>query len=489
MKIKNIICVLVGSILTCIFSYSKVVGATKPRLLVLTDIGGDPDDIQSLRRFLVYSNEFQIEGFIATATWGEKETRETGVYFTNKNLILDVISDYKKVRENLLLHAPGYPTADELKAVVFGGQANRGVNNLVPGKSTPGSNHIISAVDKSDDTLNIAIWGGAHDLAQALLDIKTTRAEEEISEFISKIRVYAIGDQDKKYARIGTGEWIKENFPYLFYIEAGPSTFVGITSGYRGIFQNDSKGGEHPTLPLVKPGIEQLNNMDWVEKNILPWGDLGAGYPVDVNQNPNSPRNTKGIKEGDTPSWFYYLPNGLSNPEHPQWGCWGGRYEHVSGGHYADAQDNHWSGKTDGALRRKWAVARWREDYQNDFAARMRWCTLSYEEANHNPIPIIDDNKTKQILTYRVQPGKKFFIDASNSKDPDGDNLNFNWWIYQEASSSIAMLKNCQDSKVEVEIQDKAPEGKIHIILEVKDNGNPQLVSYRRVIIQVLTEN
>ena len=37
----------------------------KPRVLVLTDISNEPDDEESLVRFLVYSNEFDVEGLIA----------------------------------------------------------------------------------------------------------------------------------------------------------------------------------------------------------------------------------------------------------------------------------------------------------------------------------------------------------------------------------------------------------------------------------------
>ncbi len=48
----------------------------KPRLLVLTDIGGDPDDTQSLVRLLVYSNEFDIEGLIASAAGTPGELRQ-----------------------------------------------------------------------------------------------------------------------------------------------------------------------------------------------------------------------------------------------------------------------------------------------------------------------------------------------------------------------------------------------------------------------------
>ena len=35
------------------------------RLIVETDAGGDPDDEQSLVRFLLYSNEWDVEGIIA----------------------------------------------------------------------------------------------------------------------------------------------------------------------------------------------------------------------------------------------------------------------------------------------------------------------------------------------------------------------------------------------------------------------------------------
>ena len=75
--------------------FSSAIAAEKPRLLVLTDIGGDPDDQQSLIRLLVHANEFEIEGLTASAagTPGElkKETvmpeliREIGPYAGDEN--------------------------------------------------------------------------------------------------------------------------------------------------------------------------------------------------------------------------------------------------------------------------------------------------------------------------------------------------------------------------------------------------------------------
>jgi hypothetical protein len=43
---------------------------TKTRAFILTDIGNEPDDQMSLVRLLLYSNEIEIEGLVATtSTW------------------------------------------------------------------------------------------------------------------------------------------------------------------------------------------------------------------------------------------------------------------------------------------------------------------------------------------------------------------------------------------------------------------------------------
>ncbi len=48
----------------------------RPRLIVLTDIGGDPDDQQAMVRLLTYANEFEIEGLIASAAGTPGELKE-----------------------------------------------------------------------------------------------------------------------------------------------------------------------------------------------------------------------------------------------------------------------------------------------------------------------------------------------------------------------------------------------------------------------------
>ena len=255
-------------------------------------------------------------------------------------------------------------------------------------------------------------------------------------------------------------------------------------ASFRGMYQNDSRGST-VTLPLVAAGLDKLNNDKWIKENINSWGPLGADYPNDVNQNPPTERNLIGIKEGDTPSWFFVYQNGLNNPEFPEWGGWGGRYAAVDGTYYIDTEDNHWSGKMDKGLRQKWTIARWREAYQYDFATRMRWNLLPYEEANHNPVAIFENDNSRRIIQLKAKAGETIQLDANKSFDPDGDQISFNWWAYNEVSVSSVILTQTNEAVVKVEIPEQCPEGDIHLILEVKDDGSPKLVAYRRIILQV----
>src|SRR6187431_1387561 len=92
--------------------------AERPRLAVLTDIGGDPDDTQSLVRLMVYANEFDIEALIASASGTRGELKKS---VTRPDLIREVIEAYGKVLPNLQRHAEGWPTKDRLVSCVKSG--------------------------------------------------------------------------------------------------------------------------------------------------------------------------------------------------------------------------------------------------------------------------------------------------------------------------------------------------------------------------------
>ena len=470
--------------------------AEPPRLLVLTDIGGDPDDQQSMRRLMLYANEFRIEGLIASASG---TPGEVGAEVVRPDLITDIVNDYETARGNLALNAAGFPTADALRGVIKSGNPKRGVSNVGAEKSTQGSNHIIASVDASREKLHVSIWGGATDLAQALYDVNndTARTQAQKEAFHSKLRVYAITDQDKIGTAQGTGDYIRANFPDVRYIESGPRFIDGVANNsfaaaFRGMYQNDSSNNGNANqgkVQLVPTAVVPLNQKAWVDTNVRNGhGPLGAGYPL-VTQNPTTSRNTSGVKEGDTPSWFYLLPNGLSDPDEPTWGGWGGRFDPKGGEYFIDAEDDHFSGTSNVAARRKWTVARWREAYQNDFAARMDWAA-GLPNANHNPLAVLNGDTTQDILTITANVGDTVDLLATGSSDPDGDDLISHWWVYQEAGtySGPLTINNPDTVSASLIIPDDAADTQIHVVLEIIDNDPlVPLTSYRRLVIHATT--
>ena len=109
----------------------------RPRVIVLTDLSNEPDDEESLVRFLVYANEFDVEGLIATtSTHLKKGPRE--------DILRRDLDAYEKVLPNLRKHAPGYPSAGQLRAVTATGQAEYGMAAVGAGGAVWQTQHRIS---------------------------------------------------------------------------------------------------------------------------------------------------------------------------------------------------------------------------------------------------------------------------------------------------------------------------------------------------------
>jgi hypothetical protein len=471
---------ILALILISLFSFSSLVAASeiqKNRVIILTDIGADVDDSESLVRLLLYSNAIDIKGLIATTSVWQKKTIQP-------QLIENIIRAYGKVRTNLERNEPGFPTAESLLDKVKHGIAEYGMQGVGEGEASQGSNWIMKVLEEKDNRpLWICVWGGENTLAQALFDIKKTKSEAEAKQLIAKLRVYAISDQDD------SGIWIRDNFPDLSYI----------------VSPGDDYGGA--TWSAINSFIDGIDNKEisdgWLAQNIQQGhGPLGAVYP-DVAYG----------MEGDTPSWLNLIPNGLNFPEHPDWGGWGGRYElykpkfdslkrGTSGVPIEPETRAIWTDAADiytpyifndyGRVVRldtvtftsnKATLWRWRDDFQNDFAARMSWCTESYREANHPPVPEL---LVPQQVT--VRSGEHFRLDAV-ATDPDGDNLSYLWFNYPEASSYKKLIEI--DSAPNMPWADViAPrvqkKESVQFILKVTDKGNPPLSRYERLFVTIL---
>jgi hypothetical protein len=451
---------------------------TRPnRVIILTDIEADPDDTESLVRLLLYSNEIDIKGIVATTSCWQK----TAIH---PESIKKIVQAYEKVQPNLFRHDNAFPPAAQLVDIIKQGRPEYGMTGVGKDKDSEGSEWIIRELEKDDQRpLWISIWGGSNTLAQALYKIKSTMSGKEQKALVSKLRVYAISDQDD------SGIWIRNNFPELFYIvspgdEYGTATWNAINSFIDGI--DNSK----------------ISN-SWIARNIQQGhGPLGASYP-DVAWG----------MEGDTPSWLNLIPNGLSDPEHPDWGGWGGRYEQYkpdfslqkkggSGVPFEAETRNIWTNAVDTyspfkpgdywrAVKQdttkfsgnKVTLWRWRDDFQDDFAARMDWCTRSFEDCNHAPVIVL---KNQEQIT--VKSGEGFGLDAFDTYDPDGDSFSYLWFNYPEAGTYKSQVKiegaeNIHGCYIIAPKVDK--EVTVHFILKVTDKGEPALSSYKRIIVTV----
>ncbi|MDW6001423.1 DUF1593 domain-containing protein [Vibrio mangrovi] len=438
--------------------------ADKTRVIVLTDIGNEPDDSESFVRFLTYSNEFEIENIVATtSTWQRDQVQP--------ELLKERIDAYAKVYPNLIRHAEGFPTPESLKAKILSGRVAYGMKGVGHGLSTQASRSIIATVDKSDDRpVWITLWGGGVDLAQALWDVKATRTSTEVADFISKIRVYSISDQDN------TGAWIRRNFPTMTWISSIHSYNDYWLATWVGISAPNLEGAD----------MAQVNN-DWVKKHIR-LGPLGEKYPPIMY-----------IMEGDSPSFIYLLKNGLNVPEHPEYGSWGGRYAPVApddeSGLRTGTSDNVLG--TDGKMHKTAPATIWRfrHQFQNDFAGRIQWTlTDNYANANHNPVVKLNGEPGIQPLQWQVKSGEKVVLSAKGSSDPDNNQISYRWWQYGEPTAQALQIHFAPEIKLANDSQEStsfiAPEVSrptpFHVILEVHDNGTPEMYAYRRAIVTVM---
>jgi hypothetical protein len=88
--------------------------AHKPRVFILSDISNEPDDAESLCRYLLYANQFETEGLVAcTSTWMKNQ-----VHPEDMEKIIDA---YVSAVDNLNKHVHPkwqYPSAESLRGLV-----------------------------------------------------------------------------------------------------------------------------------------------------------------------------------------------------------------------------------------------------------------------------------------------------------------------------------------------------------------------------------
>ncbi len=126
---------------------------SKPHVVVMTDIGGDPDDQQSLVRFLLHSCDFEVEGLCTG--FGHGQYRQT-----RPDLMRKVIGAYGQVVANLREHRRDYPSAERLMRLMKDG-CNGNPHAVGQGMESEPSEWIIGVPEQPDPRPDGSAFGVA----------------------------------------------------------------------------------------------------------------------------------------------------------------------------------------------------------------------------------------------------------------------------------------------------------------------------------------
>ena len=280
-------------------------------VLIDTDLGGDPDDIQSLFRLVHYSDVLKVKGIVSThCTQIESHPWDT---IPGKKLIREWIQriDVDHLRARGYAHLM---SEEALLETIKDGSPTPGPP--LAARASEGSEWIIkqSMNHSQEDPLWILIWGSMTTVAQALF---------EKPEIAPRIRIYSIGSTNTQHDSLSRDfvyAFMKEQYPGLWWIENGILPKWKHET-FRGVYQGGFQEGE-------------WSNTKFIGANIRGHGSAHGGLYTekcgDVFPVANWPENS--LKEGDSPSLLFLIAPaiaGIGNPDDPTIENWGGQFRRV----------------------------------------------------------------------------------------------------------------------------------------------------------------
>lgn len=482
-------------------------GEQRPRTIVTAD--PELDDLNSMIRLLLYSNEILIDGLVYASSrfhW-KGDGRGTRFFLPGREysdpqtswrwaegerFIADVVDAYAQVHANLLVHDSRYPDPDELRSriregnVAFEGDMS---------EETPGSQLITEALlDDHPGPLHLQVWAGTSTVARALLSIEERYSgdadwQQLKNRVAAKAVITKFASQDETYE-----EYIRPRWPDIRVVDVATTAW--------GYFARR----------VVRPDDAYLLSASWIEENITSVGPLGRLYRTwgdgrrMVQDDPTDFFHLSGfsaeelrsqgywvwiepeaagewISEGDSTNMLNLIFPGLRGHEHPGYGGFGGRAVRTEDGpdtwSVAGAEDSSAQGETPP----EYSVTRWFADAQHDFAARLQWSiSPRHAMADHHPVVEVSPG-----LDLEVIPGEDVALSAE-VRDPDGGELTYRWWQYREAGSHPGQvhLMGKNTSTVVVAVPDTVLPGEtIHIIVEVQGGSRARMKTTLRIILAV----
>ncbi|GGD29739.1 hypothetical protein GCM10010915_07440 [Microbacterium faecale] len=466
-----------------------------PRIVVTTD--PELDDLNSMLRLLLYSNEIDIAALVYSASqfhYAGDSVKDIAPYrwpAPGDRMHIDIAVDaYEKAYDNLVRHDPRYPLPADLRRLVKVGNVKNVGDTDEP---TPGSDLVRDVLlGDAPGQVFAQAWGGMNTIARALLSIEeeffgTERWDEIYALITRRTVITAFAEQDGTFA-----EYIRPRWPDLEFRDVATTAW--------GYFASAVVPEEDAVYLSPNWMRENVTSVGPIGEEYRVWGDgkhMADGFDegdyfglVDPRKEdleaqgyvvwcPIQPAGSW-ISEGDSSAFALHIDNGLRNWEHPSFGGWGGRQER-------DAHDPHrWHSVGDsgqglaGPITDRGEVGQWFGAYQRDFAARLRWSvTPEYADANH--APRVDADGPEHRV---VSAGERVEL-AFTVMDPDGDEVRIRTYVDENASTSRAHIE-LAESAVLVAIADDAPTGSVtHVIVEATDSGEPMMTGYARFVLSV----
>ena len=472
---------LLLSLSFAIFLPEELSGSTgdKYRVVIMTDM--THDDGNSLIRYLYYSHYFDTEAIIVTQQLPDYNFNQHGPW----NKVNVILSAYEQEYPQLKKHHSDFPPYEKLKSITKRGRGalpiiwltnekkfakeiagryvesswgdinfqdwiGEGNNPNGEPKDSEGSEYLQEVFNKDDDRpIFVQMWGGPITFVQALYRYRQRNGEDKFKRLLNKLHVFGIMLQDI-------------TFDYMIDLDKvkalGCMRMGSTTSTYTG-------ERVHPKWLLNDTGHF--------------WKYIGVMQQSEVNgHGPMSAHYDHG-GEGDTPAFLYLLSGvfGLNDPLEPTQGSWGTMFKSMG----ADFP----SGYYHTCKVEKNELDRWIPAVKNSFLNRLQYSLKNPDEVNHEPIAVVNGNKSNAVIKIQARPNNKVKLDASGSNDPDQNKLSYRWFYYKEASdySGEISIRDSTSAIQHITLPKDLGDKKIHMVLEVSDNGSPELVSYRRVII------
>lgn len=493
----------------------------KIRTIITQD--AEVDDQNSLRHFLFYANEVDLQGIVQTSSkfhWigvpgavrpaddapkGDfafdepKAPYDAPYRWPGTDWMFREIDDYEKDYPNLVKHADGYPTPDYLRTITKVGNIGYEGEMETP---TEGSELIRSRIlDDDERTLYLQVWGGCNTIARALMDIQTEYEgkpgwEELHAKITKKVVITACGEQDGTFR-----SYIAEEWPGILFVK----TLQMRSYAYPWFVMPEGESKDTLRAPFMLQEI--MNGKSALADGYCTWLDgtyyEGEGPDGQFGANPNIVNVWFGAKmglptanqydflsEGDSPTFFPLFDWGFRTLENFGYGGIAGRYHYVEGEKNSKGEPlNIWDVSEDAYVDRDgnetmvesmWPYV---ADIQRDFAARVSWAGAdAFEKAEHQPTL-----KVAEGLDFQAAPGESLALTAE-AASPDGANVTVTFRIYKEASAACAAeaalaVDGCK-ACLTVPASAKAGD-QIHVIVKAQADGHHRLVHYQQVIVTV----